>query len=94
MSNRPLYLVAYDIAAPRRLRRALYAVKAYSTGGQKSVHECFLSPSEKADLRDNLTRLVDPREDSVLFIRPLPRGLSRTLGLARPPRDEPFFYVG
>jgi CRISPR-associated protein Cas2 len=94
MNSRPLIIVAYDIADLKRLRRVLYTVKEYSTGGQKSVHECFLSGPEKAQLRTRLARIIDPREDSVLFVRPVARGLPRTLGIARPPRDEPFFYVG
>jgi CRISPR-associated protein Cas2 len=94
MTERPLIIVAYDIASSRRLRRVLYTVKEYSTGGQKSVHECFLSGRENAELRARLAKIIDPREDSVLFVRPIPRGLPRTLGIAQPPRDEPFFYVG
>ncbi len=94
MSKRPLFLVAYDIRSPRRLRRVLHAVKAYSTGGQKSVHECFLSASEKAALGRRLAMLIDPDTDSVLLIRPDPRGRTRTLGIARPPRDDSFFYIG
>jgi len=35
--QRILYLVAYDISHPRRLARALKTVRAYATGGQKSV---------------------------------------------------------
>lgn len=92
--TRPLYLVAYDIADPRRLRRVHEAVKAYSTGGQKSVHECFLSHSERAALLAALERLIDPAEDSVLMLRLDPRMGVHTLGLGEKPRDEPFFYFG
>lgn len=94
MSTRPLFLVAYDIRHPRRLSRVLHAVKAYSTGGQKSVHECFLSPGEKRELGRQLCRLIDPGDDSVLLIRPQPRARIRTLGIARSPRDEDYFYIG
>lgn len=91
---RPLYLVAYDIADPRRLRRVHQAVKGYSTGGQKSVHECFLSLAEREALSAELARLIDPAEDSVLMLRLDPRMGVHTLGLGEKPRDEPFFYVG
>ena len=33
-------LVAYDISHPRRFAQALKTVRAYATGGQKSMHEC------------------------------------------------------
>lgn len=94
MSTRALYLVAYDIRHPRRLAKALKVVKAYATGGQKSVHECFLSPREKVELRQELGRVIRRSEDSVVFVRLDPRARPRTLGIAVPPRDEAFFYIG
>ena len=93
-TSRPLHVVAYDIADPARLARVHEAVKAYSTGGQKSVHECFLSAGELSALRRALNRVIDPVEDSVLVLRLDPRMGIHVLGQARRPRDEPFFYVG
>jgi CRISPR-associated protein Cas2 len=92
--QRTLYLVAYDIREPHRLARALKVVRAYATGGQKSVHECWLSPGELLVLKRDLEAVVDPGEDSVLFVRLDPRMKPRTLGLARPPADPAFFFVG
>lgn len=95
MSNpRALYLVAYDISHPRRLAKALQVVKEYATGGQKSVHECFLSPAEKAAMKRSLRSVIRPGEDSVVFVRLDPRARPRTLGIAVPPRDDAFLYVG
>lgn len=91
---RTLYLVAYDICHPRRLAHALKIVRAYATGGQKSVHECWLAPGELADLRQELEAVIDPREDSVLFVRLDPRLKPKTLGIARMPADPAFFFVG
>jgi CRISPR-associated protein Cas2 len=91
---RSLYLVAYDICDPRRLARALKIVRAYATGGQKSVHECWLEPGELAALKHDLQRVIDPGEDSVLFVRLDPRMKPRTLGIARAPVDPSFFFVG
>jgi hypothetical protein len=50
METRSLYLAAYDVADPRRLRAALGIVKGFSTGGQKSVHECFFTAGERTRL--------------------------------------------
>lgn len=91
---RTLYLVVYDIAHPRRLARALGIVRAYATGGQKSVHECWLLPAELTGLRQELEAVIDPDEDKVLFVRLDPRLKPRTLGIARPPADPSFFFVG
>jgi CRISPR-associated protein Cas2 len=84
----------YDIASPRRLARTLRAVREHATGGQKSVHECFLDATELRDLRQGLGGIVDPRKDSLLFIRLDPRMRPRTLGIATAPSDPSFFYVG
>jgi CRISPR-associated protein Cas2 len=92
--RRTLYLVAYDICDPRRLARALKIVRAYATGGQKSVHECWLLPHELAALKRDLEAVINDREDSVLFVRLDPRMKPHTLGIARPPADPPFFFVG
>lgn len=91
---RILYLVAYDIRHPRRLARALKVVRAYATGGQKSVHECWLAPGELALLKRDLEAVIDTVEDSVLFVRLDPRLKPRTLGIARMPADPAFFFVG
>jgi CRISPR-associated protein Cas2 len=94
MAKRSLWLVAYDVRDPRRLREALEVVKAWSTGGQKSVHECWLTAAELTGLRCNLAAVIEPREDSLVLISPDPSRRVRTLGVARSPRDEAFFFVG
>ena len=93
-TNRDLYITAYDIASPKRLRAALQIVKGHATGGQKSAYECFLSPAERRDLMSRLRAAIDPEEDRVLLIRLDPRSRVHTLGIAREPQDPPFFYCG
>lgn len=94
MSDRDLYLAAYDVADPRRLRASLELVKAYSAGGQKSVHECFLTPAEKGRLLQDLILVLQEHEDSFLLLRLDPRARVYTLGRATAPLDPPYFYVG
>jgi CRISPR-associated protein Cas2 len=91
---RTLFLVLYDISCPRRLVRALHAVREHATGGQKSVHECFLDATELHALRQALRAIVNPGEDSLLFIRLDPRMKPRVLGIGQSPTDPAFFYVG
>jgi CRISPR-associated protein Cas2 len=93
MSSRNLYLAAYDVAHPRRLRAALALVKGYSTGGQKSVHECFLTEGEKARLLHDMAQVLEEDEDSFLLLRLDPRARVVTLGKALEPVDEPYFYL-
>lgn len=47
MPQRTLHLAAYDISEPRRLVAALKLMRAFATGGQKSVHELYLTPAER-----------------------------------------------
>ena len=94
MKHRDLYIAAYDVADPKRLRKILKRVKAHATGGQKSVYECFLTPAERRELLADLRGLIDSDEDRVLLLRLDPRSRVRTMGIGVPPVDPPFFYCG
>jgi len=94
MNERDLYIAAYDIGSPKRLRAALKAVKGHATGGQKSAYECFLTRLERIDLLRQLRAVIEPDEDRVLLIRLDPRSRVQTLGIGEPPVDPPFFYCG
>ncbi len=94
MSSRTLHLIAYDIARPKRLRRALHAVRGYASGGQKSAHECFLSAPERHALLARLRGIAHPRDDRLLAIRLDPRSPPRLLGIARPPLRGSFIIIG
>ncbi len=94
MSHRQLYLAAYDISCSRRLRKALYVLRGFASGGQKSVFECFLTPAEKAELLENIGRVIDPIEDRFILLRLAGATHIRTLGKAVAPQDGSFFYVG
>ncbi len=93
MTQRKLYLAAYDVACPRRLRRALHVLRDYATGGQKSVFECYLADSERRELLDRVKEFIDLDEDRFLLLRLDPRSKVRTLGIGSPPRDGRFFYL-
>ncbi len=94
MNDRPLYLAAYDVSDPSRLRRALHVVRNYSTGGQKSVYECFLSKGEKAQLIEEIEAVIDSKEDRFFLLRLNPGAKFETLGIAEKPRDTSYFYIG
>jgi CRISPR-associated protein Cas2 len=91
--NRRLYLAAYDIANPRRLRHALEFIKGYATGGQKSAYECWLSASEKIALLRDMASVLDEDEDTFLLINLDPRAHMYTLGRAEQPADPATFYI-
>lgn len=93
MSNRKLYIAAYDIAEASRLRRALLVVRDFATGGQKSVHECFLTKNEKRELSTCMRELIDSKSDRFLLIPVEPRGKIHTLGSASAAGEPEKFLV-
>ena len=92
--KRRLYLAAYDISSASRLRAALYLLKGFACGRQKSVFECFLTGAERLELVETINQIIDPDEDRFLL---LPLGAPadiKTLGKAVAPVDQSYFYIG
>lgn len=94
MTQRTLYIAAYDVSDPGRLRDALKVLKGYASGRQKSVFECFLTDAEKRALLAQVRGVLDRDEDRFLLVRLDPRAKIRVRGKAVKPADPPWFYVG
>lgn len=94
MTQRQLYLAAYDISCNRRLRKALYVLRGYASSGQKSVFECFLTEAEKRQLLEDIAQVIDPEEDRFILLRLAGAKHIRTLGKAVAPQDGSFYFVG
>lgn len=94
MTQRCLYIAAYDVADPSRLRHALNVAKEFATGGQKSVFECFLTAAERRELIARMREVLEEKEDRFALVRVEPRARPRILGIAVPPADPDYFYVG
>lgn len=94
MARRDFYLAAYDIRCPNRRVAALALVRGYTTGGQKSVHEVFLTPGERRGLLHSMAQLIDEQEDRFFLLRLDPRARTYALGVAAQPADPDYFYVG
>lgn len=92
--NRILYLAAYDIREPKRLQKMLYVLKDYSSGGQKSVFECYLFNHEKRELVTRVKMVMDENVDAFLLVRLNKQNDVKTLGMAVKPLDELFTYLG
>ncbi len=92
--NRTLYIVAYDISDPKRLSKARYFIKNYSTGGQKSVYECFLTDSDKSHIKNELNQIINQSKDRVHIFSIDGRSSFSTLGIAIEPVDPQYFYFG
>ena len=92
--SRGLFLVAYDIREPRRLRHMLNVLKDYASGGQKSAFECYLSVAEKRELIGRVQQTMDETEDAFLVVSLAGRDMVSTLGIAVKPTDELYTYLG
>jgi len=62
------YLVAYDIADPKRLRLVFKTMRAWGDHLQYSVFECQLTRLDLVKLRAELGEIIHHDEDQVLFV--------------------------
>lgn len=95
---RTTYLVCYDIADGRRLRRVFKACKNFGVHLQFSIFECDLNESEKVELETLLNDEINNNEDQVLFVSLGPaegRGerVITALGLPYSMFDAPCYVV-
>lgn len=66
--TRRRYLMAYDIADPRRLRRVCSLMEDHGERLQYSVFICDLSVAELAELEAAVTNVIHLVQDSVVRI--------------------------
>ena len=62
------YVVAYDIADPKRWRRIFKLMKGYGRWLQLSVFHCRLDGGRRADMALALERLIDPAKDHIVIL--------------------------
>lgn len=62
------YLIAYDIADPKRLRRVIKVMEGYGERLQYSVFLCDLSGMERIDWERDIRMQVNLSVDSVVCI--------------------------
>ncbi len=63
-----LWIVTYDVADPKRLRRVFRTMKGRGEWLQLSVFQCRLSRRGMVELRAALADIVKHNEDHVLFL--------------------------
>jgi CRISPR-associated protein Cas2 len=85
-----IFLIAYDICEPGRLRRVHRAIKAWKASGQKSVAECWLSPDQRTILMRQLAAKIDNNEDKLQLMRLDPRSEVMMFGIAHRPQMGAF----
>lgn len=84
---RRIYLVTYDIADDKRLRKVFKKMNGYGEHLQYSVFQCELSDKERALMIAELNPLINHREDQILVFSLGPAesyNASATLAIGRP----------
>ena len=92
------YLICYDIADDKRLRRVFQIMRGFGDHLQYSVFECQLTAMDLARCRAMLAGVIDTEEDQVLFVSLGPaegRGERVITALGKPysPIDAPCIVV-
>ncbi len=87
------YLVAYDVADPKRLRRIHIAMKGFGWPLQYSVFRCELTPASRVLLLERLTDEMHKREDRIMIVDLGPVGGREAssiviLGVPKPMPDD------
>jgi CRISPR-associated protein Cas2 len=78
------YIVAYDIADPKRLRKVATACEDFGVRKQYSVFLCRLSTTDFVRLRSRLYDLLNLEADQVLFIPLCGKCVQNIEALGRP----------
>lgn len=85
------YLIAYDIAESRRLRKVIKLMEGYGERLQYSVFLCDLSGLERARWEGEIRVILNLAQDSVVCIDLGAVGLSATVVTLGVPRRFPSF---
>ena len=71
---RSVYLVCYDVADDKRLRRTFKKMRGFGDPVQYSVFRCELSPTEKQFMKEALWAILNWSEDRVMLVNLGPAG--------------------
>ncbi len=93
MKKRRLYLVAYDISNNRSRSAALKVCRQFATGGQKSLHECWLSDGERETLLATLKQIINTATDRITLVGLDARQTTHTLGRGTKPLDPSLIVI-
>jgi CRISPR-associated protein Cas2 len=67
MAKQMFLVVAYDIASDRRRNRLVKLLKDYGERVNYSVFECRINKQTYPSLKDEISKIISRKKDSVLF---------------------------
>ena len=90
-----LVLVTYDVSVvsdggQKRLRRIAKICMDYGMRVQNSVFECEVTPAQFVTLKNELTEIFDPEEDSLRFYFLGKKGRQKVEHIGAKPVVDPF----
>jgi CRISPR-associated protein Cas2 len=90
-----LYMVAYDIADPKRLRKVAKVCEDFGIRVEYSVFECDLSDDDFESLWTALNAEIDEEEDCVLAYRICGSCVRKieSMGAVVRPSERPLLYM-
>lgn len=65
MSQKSLYIVAYDISNDKRRTKLHNKLLDFGTPVQYSVFECHLDPKMRMKLEESIKKVIRPRKDGL-----------------------------
>ena len=65
---RSSFLVCYDIADDKRLRKVFKIMRDFGDHLQYSVFECQFTPTDLARCREELRQVINHSQDQILFV--------------------------
>ncbi len=71
---RNVYLVCYDVADDKRLRKTYKKMRGFGDPVQYSVFRCELSPTEKQQMKETLWEILNWSHDRVMLVDLGPTG--------------------
>lgn len=62
-----IYMICYDVANPKRLKRVAKALEQNGIRVQKSFFQCEMEKQKLLQLKGDLLKIIDRRKDSLFF---------------------------
>ncbi|MBF0227558.1 MAG: CRISPR-associated endonuclease Cas2 [Desulfobacterales bacterium] len=62
------YLVGYDISDQKRLSKVAKVMSNFGTRIQYSFFHCFLSTRQKKQMREQLNKIINDKQDQILIL--------------------------
>ena len=62
-----LYIICFDVAHKKRLRRVAIQMENFGQRVQYSVFECYLDAKKLEQLKQRLEKIINPEEDHIRY---------------------------